>query len=493
MALLLAGIIIYTIVFTSLCSLRYRAFFSYEWEDEAAENQMVWNTSHGQLFKQTIFKSKIFTTHFNPVYGLFAPFYSLFPDIRTLYFIFSLGFALGALPIYFLSYELLKNKTKATLISFIYLFFPPLHWINFSSVDAEMLSLPFLLFAFYLFFKKKFIYAFSFCVISMMCKENMPLLIAGMGFYFIFKKNNFKWSLAILLTAACFFAMILLWIMPSIGIDPNAYMGAWHGETLGGVLKLMLLSPLKALSLMWTPEKILFIKEVFSPLLLLPLFSSATYIASPIFLQILLFNQNLGNADASYLSGAIPFIFIGFVFSIKKLDNLITMLNLKLNISIFLLTFILVACFMGNFLKNIYGTLNTDDIYDKRFLNATNIYDKLFYTLDPSDTLAWKIIRMIPAKASVSATGDLLVPLSHRKKLLQFGFDDEEEGGGYDYWNVDYIIINKKNRYFGAGHYALLKKEHFEKLNSLVQEKSFLPVYQEDGFMLLKKNRPDGL
>ena len=139
--------------------------------------------------------------------------------------------------------------------------------------------------------------------------------------------------------------------------------------------------------------------------------------------------------------------------------------------------------------KNIYGSLHTDRIYDKQFVDARNIYDRRFYVQDDLDKTAWKIIKMIPKDAVVSATGDLLMPLSHRKEVYEFAFDDIDDGGGYDYFDVDYIAVNNTNQYHGAGHYAFPEERHMHKLNGLIRNGTFDVLYEKKGFLLLKRSK----
>jgi len=202
--LLILGIMTYTAVFTTLCSLRYQAFFSYEWEDEAAENQMLWNTAHGDLFQQTIFDRKFLIDHFSPIYIFIAPFYRLFPKIYTFYFILSIGLGLGALPIYFLSKNLLNSSFKAMSISYIYLFYPPLHWMNFSApLEPVLFSVPLLLSAFYFFIKNKLKTSMVFILLPFMCKENIALVVILLGCLFTLKQINLKYSLTLTFIFFC--------------------------------------------------------------------------------------------------------------------------------------------------------------------------------------------------------------------------------------------------------------------------------------------------
>lgn len=487
----IAGIVLYTIVFTALYSLRYQTFFSYEWEDEAAENQLLWNTAHGNFLKQTIFQREFFIDHFSPIHILIAPFYRLFPRIYTFHFILTLGLGIGALPIYFLSNTLLKNSFKSALLSFIYLFYPPLHWVNLSVVEPVMLSVPFLLFAFYFFFRQKLKFFIIFIVLSLMCKENIALIVIAMGILFALNRYNLKYSMMLIAIGLIWFLVSFYWIIPHFGRETRHVLCAWARQTIPDTVKFIVLQPLEAFKYMFNPEKAVFFVKILAPLLFLPLFSVKFYIAMPIFLQILLFESPI-RLEAYYLSAVIPCIFVGMLFVLQKIDNYLrARLHVKAEAVVALLVITLSFCVWKDVTGNNYGSFDNEYINDKKFIGVKSIYDKRFYIKDDSDRIAWKMIEMVPDDASVSATGDLLVPLSHREKILEFAFDDLDDGGGYNYFDVDYIAINRKNQYFGAGRYAFPEKKHFRKLDKLIEEGMFDILYEEKSFLLLKRGDLD--
>jgi len=95
---------------------------------------------------------------------------------------------------------------------------------------------------------------------------------------------------------------------------------------------------------------------------------------------------------------------------------------------------------------------------------------------------------LIPDDASVSATLDLLVALSHREKLYAFAFDDRQEGGGYNYFDVDYILINRKSRHPSIdGESRLPGTRHIQQLERLIENNTFEIWAEEKNLLLLKR------
>ena len=288
----------------------------------------------------------------------------------------------------------------------------------------------------------------------------------------------------------CWYLGALYCIHNFLGIGQEHYACGWEvGGSVSDIIKYLILRPGEAFQYMFKVEKLALFTEIFSLLLFLPFLSLELYIAIPIFLQVLLFKSPI-RLESYYLCGMIPFIFIGLIFVLRNMDRFLKKrIGSKVDIVNLLLGILLLLCLFAVGGKNIYGSLHTDRIYDKQFVDARNIYDRRFYVQDDLDKTAWKIIKMIPKDAVVSATGDLLMPLSHRKEVYEFAFDDIDDGGGYDYFDVDYIAVNNTNQYHGAGHYAFPEERHMHKLNGLIRNGTFDVLYEKKGFLLLKRSK----
>src|SRR3990167_524269 len=82
----------YALIFTHLLTLRYKSFFSYEWEDQATHHQLVWNTSHGKLFSNSIgINGHFFSYHFQPIILFQGLLYRIWPHIYNFFFQISLA------------------------------------------------------------------------------------------------------------------------------------------------------------------------------------------------------------------------------------------------------------------------------------------------------------------------------------------------------------------------------------------------------------------
>lgn len=490
--LLAAVVILYVVVFFWLNMARYRALFSFEWEDEAIENQIAWNTAHGRFFYQSI-DDGLFAGHFTPFHATIALFHLLYPHIVTWYFLSILAVALTSFVIYALSLEVLKDKLQSFFVALLFLFYPPLHYLNLGPIDTVIFTMPLVTLAYFCFIRNKFVAFILLLLLCLSCKESMVFLVFMFSIAALFCRKDKKWFFAPLFMAGLWFFITIIFIFPHISdvhyMDKSNNFAFYSDDwgTLKMIIKFFCFSPLKAIAYMLSPEHFPLIVKLFIPVLFLPIFSTVTLIGLSGFLQLMLTKGPLGLAQSYYLANVAPFIFIGFIYGLRRLSHLLSGLSV-LRITQKTTAYVLIV---GSFLSsilvifggNIYGTIHSDEIHDKRFMNIKNIYNSKFYTMDEGDKVAWSLIKMIPPHASVSASGDLLIPLSHREKLVEFGPTEFTQ----DYFNVDYILINKKNMYFGAGHYARPKESDFIKLESLVRQGNFVLVAGKESYFLYKR------
>ena len=485
----------YTLIFLSLKISQYYAFFSFEWEDEARNNQMVWNTAHGVPLYETIFGGHLygFSGHLNPILLIISLAYVIFPHIFTWYFLSIGGIAFSSIIVYKLGCMVFDDELKSFSIALIYLLYPPLHYLNFSRINTITFFIPLALLTFYYFKKEKFLFFIVSAVLAMMCMESVSLYIILFGVYAAICKKSKKWIFVPFFLGITWFFISTWVILPSIS-NINFNLDTEHHQfhsldrhTFCGLIKFIIFEPKECLLFMFSKSHSMLLIRLLYPLIFIPLFSIAVFIGIPGFLQVLFMHGAMKNQGAYYIAGIIPFFIIGYVYGLARIEVLLKKIQIERSIiekiSYMFIFGSIILCIITSFGHNIYGDPDERRIvHDQRFLTIKNIFNPLFYKLDRGDKIAWEMIRKIPQEASVSASGDLLVPLSHRKKLLEFG----NKESNYNYFDAEYIMLNKKNMFNGAGHYSEIKDEDIEKLNFYVSKGKLKILMEKENFLLLK-------
>ena len=489
----------YGALFLTLNVLKSRAFFSFEWEDEAMENQVFYNIAASFYPHQTMDISRYFFGHFTPIYFLAALFYKIYPHICTFYFLISFLYGFSSIIVYLLAKDILENETTAFIVSLSYLLYPPLHYVNIGSLDGNTFFLPLLFLAFYFFYKRRFLPYVTVMVLSCMCKENSSLIIFLLGVYILIKKYPKKWWVTTLLFSFGYLLMVIN-LVPLFEFAYPRDSGPAGGQfqyldlqSIKDVFMFVTVHNEKFIRLLGEPSRWRAFFLFLWPVIFLPLLSCEFYLALPLIGQILLCPQYTNDASY-YFAPIIPLAFIGLIFFLRRLGPFAKRFAVL----------ILITSLASNFTPNLLGKSPAERmkedgelIFDKRFLDVKNIFDKRLYIMDDEDRLAWEFIAMIPKEVSVTASGDLLTPLSTRSEVYLFGMNEphaqHSEYGPQDYYPAyesDYILIHTKNIYSGiGGDYPFADKELVEEIikEKLLKGGKYSIIRQEGNFILLKK------
>jgi uncharacterized membrane protein len=184
--LLLIAIVMAYIFFLSLFTIeRYNSFLTNAL-DLGIFNQAFWTTLHGKLFYATpdlpvIPSGSFLGTHFAPIMFLLLPIYAIHPYPETLLVMQTVFIALSAIPIYLISFEVLKSKGKALAFACLFLSYPVVHSLNIYDFHLEAFLPFFLLSSYYCYLKEKWITYWIFIVLSLITIDFAAVLIAAMS------------------------------------------------------------------------------------------------------------------------------------------------------------------------------------------------------------------------------------------------------------------------------------------------------------------------
>ncbi|MCX6648792.1 MAG: DUF2079 domain-containing protein [Candidatus Bathyarchaeota archaeon] len=326
--ILILSVLTYTAVFSYFTYLKHYTFSSYAW-DLGVFNQLLHDTVfEGKPFYYTpdlYFNGSgsYFVIHFSPILVLLLPIYYLFPGVTTLLGIKALLLASAAIPLFFLSNILLKDKKLSLYISLVYLLYPGLQGANWFDFQQQVF-LPLLLFTtLYLFMKERWeLYPLTFLLTLMIFELSFVIVIVSLLCLQIYDQprdllNQFKQfkpnkvHITILTTLfGTVYYFIAKWLMSGYVINPlfkQQYLASsvfnviqYSGNTV--LLPLYILTHLADViqALSYDPVlKLLYIVFLFGPLLFLPL-TTRSIIPTLLLLSPFL----LSNYQAYYMIGS---------------------------------------------------------------------------------------------------------------------------------------------------------------------------------------------
>ncbi len=456
-------ILLYIIVFSTLCVLKHNSFNSTAF-DLGLYDQSVWGYSQGKTIFNTVRGAFPFGDHVTPILFLLAPFYLVYSSPVTLVILQTILLALGAVPLYWFAREKL-GKRFGVPFALLYLLYPSMQYINLFDFHPDALMIPLFLFAFYYLEKKEHAKGFLFIALAGMCKEYAPLLVSMMGLYMFFVKKNKKTGLSIFFIGLLWFFINIKIITPFYRPEGFAYfsMYGYLGNSLSEIIFTSMTNPLLVLSNLATPGKAIYLALLFMPLLP-ALLSLEFLIALPGFFIILLSQTTSYSAIVyQHTSMLIPFLFISAVYGVKKILRT-KLLKPKLVLSLILA--------MGLISYFAYGPFTV--LYRINDFNTNTAHVKAGY----------EALDLIPKDASLSASSWALPHLSHRSMIYMFPnpFHEIASLSKPLLNSTDYVLLDVSRKD------PMLSQSNFDNYkNEIMNNKNYIVVFEKQGWLLLKR------
>lgn len=243
-----AMILAYVLFFGTFTVLKHDAFRTTAY-DLGNVDQAVWNTRHGRPLAMTNIEGlqNRLGTHVEPILLPISLLYFVWSDPRVLLLLQTVVIGLGAWAVLLLGYWVLdigywegagdrrSTGLKALVVVFAgaYLMFPALQSANTFDFHAVALAPTFFLFALYFLERERWGAFALFALLTMSCKEDMPLLIAMLGLYALVVRRRWIVGLATMTMAGAWFLAAVGWIMPHFDtqeVSPLANRYAYLGE-----------------------------------------------------------------------------------------------------------------------------------------------------------------------------------------------------------------------------------------------------------------------
>src|SRR6266704_5767302 len=228
--LLVLAMLVYAVDMSHQAVLRYDTFKATAF-DLGNMDQVLWNTIHGRLFQFTNQAIDWYgpptrlALHFEPIILPLSLLYAFHADPRILLVFQTLALAAGALPIFLLTRKYLPEwPLLATFMVLAYLLAPALLGLNIFDFHPISLATPLLLYAVLALTYKRYGWFIVACVLASACKEDIPLYVAILGLFVIWKYKLPRLGLTLAVGG-------LLWSFIAFGIViPHFYPGAQHNN-----------------------------------------------------------------------------------------------------------------------------------------------------------------------------------------------------------------------------------------------------------------------
>lgn len=319
-------------------------------------------------------------------------------------------------------------------------------------------------------------------LLTFTAKEPAGIAIASFGLFIALFRKEKIFGLLLMLVGILGTVYLVKNIIPIFNGTGNYYFSDYYGQfgkSINEQALNILFHPLNTAKYIFTLSNLQYAILLFLPFAFIPLLSwPILFIGLLPFLQNILSNYGFQKditAQYSYL--LVPIIFFAFIASIKKLEDAGKWEGIRKKI-IPIIVFVLVLSIISFFLLHLRNFIPTKHVFS-----------------------AHKIMKMVPANASISASNNLIVHLQYREKLYRFPestaadyilFEDidRELPSGDDKTKVDFLI--EKKNYAQIIWYVFMgifspREKYEEAISSVQTNPKYKLIAQENGIILYGK------
>ncbi len=322
------GIGLYVVALSSMAIRERHAMYQFD-EDLAIYDQIVWNSAHGRWFASTLIQhaNTMLGDHFSPIVAIFVPVYWFVANPDILLVGQTLALALAAFPLYAFARRRI-GVLGASLLVVAYLVYPALHYVNlFQFHEIALLPLPLALALFALETERRWLFYIA-AIASLCVKEDVAIVMLGVGILWWLRQRDWQAAVVTIAMAIGVGFLTIGILLPHFNTAGGGYYYvrryAYLGDTPLGIAVGALTQPGLILDRLTSPDRLIFLAELFGPLALTPLFGwEYTIAALPTFAYLMLGDSPDQYAiNRHYLSPLLPFLFFGSSVGAERLGLL---------------------------------------------------------------------------------------------------------------------------------------------------------------------------
>jgi len=292
--------------------------------DLGIQENIIWNTLHGDFFLSTLMDSHYLGIHTSFVLLLVAPVYALAPATETLLVVQALLLGLAALPLYLLARKILEKDSQALLIALLWLTHPAVGGANFYDFHPVAFSPLFLFTAFYFWWCRRWLPFWISIGLLLSVKEELAIVVILLGLVTLMGGNR-RQGFQLAAVGAVAYVTLQHFVIPHFAGGEHSY--AWYyadiipaGEGPRGLVTTVLLNPVFALDFTLTEPKLLFVFQLFAPLAFLCFFTlrGAVLISYGLAATLLATRPPLHQIGFQYALTLLTLAFIGALLTLRE-------------------------------------------------------------------------------------------------------------------------------------------------------------------------------
>jgi len=390
-------LLLYSVIF-SVITIRKHDGFGTRALDLAKFDQAIWNTSRGRFFATTLSEASVLHSHFSPALALYAPLYRLWPNVRLLFIIQSLLMAASG----FLIYRALREDAPwlGLAVYAAFLMNPTLHQVNLVEFRRVTLAIFTTSLTLYWMLKRRHVPMLVALTVTLLCKEDMAFICMAVGLYVGLVQRSHKLGAILTLIGLTYLVLVPFAVLPALNQE-SGYRHAGDsfghlGSSLDEILPNLLRDPLALLRPLWQRDRLPALLIFLAPSLFL--FVPAPELAAFMlpYLGFLLTSSadRMGRLEDWYPSIPLIVLFWAVAVGAQRLPR-----HRWRAVQVALVT-------AGGAAWLLWSPMWPGAAFQPQH-----------YRVVPHDRAVRRILRTVPAAATVSAQDALVPHLSHRERI----------------------------------------------------------------------------
>jgi uncharacterized membrane protein len=452
-------------------------------------DQVIYLTSRGYFMgisgysRHEIYLSNRFGWHVNLIFLLYSVVYQFYSSPEFLLYSQVVLIGIGAIPIFFLSFFVLKNYFFSLILAYCYLISPVVHDITLYDFHALSLAMPILLFGLYFLHIRRLTLAILFFFFAMFCKEDVSLTVVAISIYMFFALRLKRSGVFLFFVSVLYFFIINGYIVPRFSEVGGAVLVrerySYLGTDIFSISSSLFRIPGVIIHTLLDPQRITYGLLLLLPFLFFPLLAPfALFIAIPGLLVNVLSLSPMMYSPFGYYHSAIilPGFFLSLILSLRRIFSYPSS-----QVKFFVMGFLF-------FSFTFFSIMFSPAPYSFSS-NPSN------FLVTPGDRVIEKLRILIPSEASLSVQNNLGAHFSQRKYIYTFPVLSDI---------ADYVLVRVTDPYVKPI-FSVRKKtfaniaqlplpDYYTEVDRLFHDTNYRLLYfDNDGYFLFKRESHSSL
>ena len=475
--LAVAGLMVaYAATFIPLSLVRHQGFFTARY-DLGNMTQAVWSASRGELFRVTDpdgLRVSRLGSHVDPILGLFAPLWRIWPHPEMLLVVQVLAVATMAVPAFLLARFWLNDDRLAVAFAAVTLLLPAVQWATVFDFHPVTLAAPLILWCIWAAVAGRYVTLAVLAALAAMTKEQVGLALVILGAWMMISLGRRRAG-AILAVASLVWTAIAVWvIIPHYNTTGgNAFLSDRYGDLgdgVGGVLKTLVTRPWDAVAVAASADNGVYLLALLVPLLALSL--GAPLLAAgalpDLVLNLLSSRPEQHRIEYHYSAVIAPFLVAAAIRGLASLRDRQRPVWVRRHLlSSGRVAVVLVGATVVS--GYVLGPLP----FWQHVPGGSRVRAEQF-TVPPRAALLRQAIALVPDDAVVSAGNRIGGHLSDRRTILAFPAIG----------NATFVVVDAARADIGD---ELRPAEHASRVAGLRRRTDFAPIFERDGVVVFRR------